>query len=912
MRINNRNNSAQVLDVSAVSTADNALVQLWAYGGGNNQQWLAGLRGRRLLPLRQPKQRQVSRRARRVHGRQCPTGAVHLQRHRRPVVPVGRAALALVAQPSGCGRPPRACRAAADLSTAVVTTLAVVLLPQNPPERLRSIARAADDAGLEQLWLWEDCFLQGGMTTAAALLAWTERLHIAVGLLPVPLRNVALAAMEIATVQRLFPGRVTVGVGHGVQRWMAQIGADVASPMALLREHLTALQALLRGEEVTTAGHHVRLDAVRLDWPSGGGVFAGATGPRTLRLAGELADGTILSGGTTPDDVRAARQQLAAGQAKAGRSAAHPVAVYVHAATGPDAAQRFDTERQQWGYDSMNDVGVLGDAAQIAAGVARWAEAGADMWCCSRRRTIPTRRGSSDSWPPRFARSCHNGYGRERSRRYRAVAGRVSPAGGAQTMESITKNRQSPDVLRAMVSRAYGEGQVPDGDAWAEELGHGWFNVAYRIRLRDGQRVVLKIARPGDVEVMTYERGLMRTEVQALTLIRAKTAVPVPAIHHYDHSHELCDADYFFMEFVDAENLSLIKDQLSTAENAAYDEAIGAANWSLNQLGSDRFGPLEGRGANTLARSSPAWSRCPTRRRTAQRRPRVRLRPHPPAPGRARQLPGRGDRASVHRVGSVGRQCPRPRRCHRRHHRPRTRTVRRSADGGRVRCHATGRLGRPDGLRTRLRQSGVHPIARTSAAASTTSTCSSSWSSRPSIADTRTRVPTTGPGPDCPNNWPPSDRRCGDWPALRVRDPTPEHEPDSAQHGTGEAEPDVVDSEGRVAAAADGGPAAPVLVEPAAAAQHPIGAVDLGVVDVPAPVPDVAEHVVEAPRVGLLAAHFVDPLGGVAAIPGDLVERPVPRAGRTGAARVLPLGLGRQPVPVGSRVPVERSSASRR
>ncbi|MGI5242675.1 beta-1,3-glucanase family protein [Dactylosporangium sp. CA-139066] len=41
VRINNRNNAAQVLDVNGVSTADGALVQLWAYGGGANQQWLA-------------------------------------------------------------------------------------------------------------------------------------------------------------------------------------------------------------------------------------------------------------------------------------------------------------------------------------------------------------------------------------------------------------------------------------------------------------------------------------------------------------------------------------------------------------------------------------------------------------------------------------------------------------------------------------------------------------------------------------------------------------------------------------------------------------------------------------------------------------------------------------------------------
>jgi hypothetical protein len=39
--------------------------------------------------------------------------------------------------------------------------------------------------------------------------------------------------MEIATLARAFPNRVRIGVGHGVQDWMAQIGAKVDSPMTL-------------------------------------------------------------------------------------------------------------------------------------------------------------------------------------------------------------------------------------------------------------------------------------------------------------------------------------------------------------------------------------------------------------------------------------------------------------------------------------------------------------------------------------------------------------------------------------------------------------------------------------------------------------------------------------------------------
>ncbi len=193
-----------------------------------------------------------------------------------------------------------------------MTGLGAVFRPQLAPERLRAVSRAAEEAGLEELWLWEDCFREGGISTAAAALAWTERLRVGVGLLPVPLRNVAVTAMEAATLHRMFPGRAVLGVGHGVQDWMGQVGARAESPLTLLREHLVALRALLRAERVTSQGRYVRLDDVALDWPPQQAVevFAGATGPRSLRLAGEAADGTVLTANTPPDGVRRARRLI--------------------------------------------------------------------------------------------------------------------------------------------------------------------------------------------------------------------------------------------------------------------------------------------------------------------------------------------------------------------------------------------------------------------------------------------------------------------------------------------------------------------------------------------------------------------------------------------------------------------------
>jgi alkanesulfonate monooxygenase SsuD/methylene tetrahydromethanopterin reductase-like flavin-dependent oxidoreductase (luciferase family) len=261
-----------------------------------------------------------------------------------------------------------------------VTTVGAVFLPQSPPERLRSVAEAADEAGLAQLWLWEDCFWEGGIASAAAALAWTERLRVGVGLLPVPLRNVAVAAMEMTTLHRMFPGRPLIGVGHGVQDWMGQVGARAESPLTLLREYLDALRALLAGESLSTQGRYVRLDRVQLGAPPSPvpAVLAGAEGPRTLRLVGGHADGTILTGGTTPDQVVRAREQIEAGRAEAGQTGPHPISVYVLAASGPGARSRIEREALHWGWSSSADRAAVGSVDDVAAEVSRWTEAGVD------------------------------------------------------------------------------------------------------------------------------------------------------------------------------------------------------------------------------------------------------------------------------------------------------------------------------------------------------------------------------------------------------------------------------------------------------------------------------------------------------------------------------------------------------
>lgn len=219
-------------------------------------------------------------------------------------------------------------------------TLGVVFRPQSPPEELRAVVRAADEAGLDELWLWEDCFLEGGLTAATAALAWSERVRVGIGLLPVPLRNPALTAMEVATTARLWPDRLLVALGHGVQEWMGQVGEAVESPMTLLREHTDAVRDLLDGRTVDVSGRYVHLDQVSLDWPPARRplLLVGARGPRTVTLAGEVADGVLLDSGADVAAVRRARGLVDGARAAAGRGGRGVVTVYTEVDDATDTA----------------------------------------------------------------------------------------------------------------------------------------------------------------------------------------------------------------------------------------------------------------------------------------------------------------------------------------------------------------------------------------------------------------------------------------------------------------------------------------------------------------------------------------------------------------------------------------------
>ena len=166
-------------------------------------------------------------------------------------------------------------------------------------------ARKLESAGIEQLWLIEDCFYTAGVSLAATALSATERIAVGIGILPAVARNPAITAMEIATLCNIAPGRFRPGIGHGVQAGMGQMGVRPASPLAALEETITVVKRLLAGDDVSFDGKQVHLDSVRLDQPPdvAPAVLAGVQQERSLALAGRVADGVILVEGAGPTYV---------------------------------------------------------------------------------------------------------------------------------------------------------------------------------------------------------------------------------------------------------------------------------------------------------------------------------------------------------------------------------------------------------------------------------------------------------------------------------------------------------------------------------------------------------------------------------------------------------------------------------
>lgn len=190
-----------------------------------------------------------------------------------------------------------------------------------PPERIGGRARLLEQLGYSHLMIPEDYWYEPALVCTTLALAATESVPVGTSIVSGLVRHPAVLAMEIAGISRTFPGRFRPGIGLGLPDWLRQMGLMPDKPVAALRESVGSIRRLLAGETVTLEGARFVLDGIEITHPALERVpiAMGVSGPMLLRLAGELADTTLLAASSGEAYIRYARERVEGGLARAGR-----------------------------------------------------------------------------------------------------------------------------------------------------------------------------------------------------------------------------------------------------------------------------------------------------------------------------------------------------------------------------------------------------------------------------------------------------------------------------------------------------------------------------------------------------------------------------------------------------------------
>jgi probable F420-dependent oxidoreductase len=189
------------------------------------------------------------------------------------------------------------------------------------------VARAAQDWGYTAAWASEvdgpDAF------TLLGALAATTSYDLGVGVVPVQTRTVFTLGMTAVSLAQLSNGRFTLGVGASSEVLVSRFGGQPFDrPLTHVREAVQALRPILNGERATVSGEYVRIGGYKHPSPPPQPVplYLGSLNPRSLRMAGELADGLCVNQ-VAPHHLPAMLDEVRAGAKAAGRELPDPFPV---------------------------------------------------------------------------------------------------------------------------------------------------------------------------------------------------------------------------------------------------------------------------------------------------------------------------------------------------------------------------------------------------------------------------------------------------------------------------------------------------------------------------------------------------------------------------------------------------------
>jgi 5,10-methylenetetrahydromethanopterin reductase len=223
---------------------------------------------------------------------------------------------------------------------------AVCLQGVDPPEVFEQHVGLIDRLGYDALWLTDSSLHSRNCWAYLTLAARaSDRLRIGTAVTNPVTRHPAITAVAAATVAEISGGRVTLGIGAGDRPLLSL--AEKPARLADLEKSIEVIRALWAGEHVTAAARGFGLDdahyrfAPAPDIP----IWVSATGPKTLELAGRVADGVILLAGLHPDGIRFALDHIDRGAAQAGRDRPEVTVFAYGAIDDEDEAAAFAAAR---------------------------------------------------------------------------------------------------------------------------------------------------------------------------------------------------------------------------------------------------------------------------------------------------------------------------------------------------------------------------------------------------------------------------------------------------------------------------------------------------------------------------------------------------------------------------------------
>jgi 5,10-methylenetetrahydromethanopterin reductase len=215
--------------------------------------------------------------------------------------------------------------------------LGLGLQSNKPPGAYAPLAVAAEEAGFATVCVFNDLWFQPPLPALLEIADATSRVRIGpAGMNPFMVHPVEIAG-QIAALDAASSGRAYLGLVRG--SWLDELGISQLGPVAAVREAWEVVRRLLAGDVEGFAGTRFALPrGAELQYARARPVLplqVGAWRPGLVGLAGELAGELKVGGSANPAMVGVARERLAVGAARAGRSA-DDVAIVLGAVTVVD------------------------------------------------------------------------------------------------------------------------------------------------------------------------------------------------------------------------------------------------------------------------------------------------------------------------------------------------------------------------------------------------------------------------------------------------------------------------------------------------------------------------------------------------------------------------------------------------